>query len=92
MNIYYLKVKEPFVKNGFSQEVIENYNVLQEIYLTIENSKFMNLLFCYETTFFEINYSKIKNRMNILKEELIMETCHPYIVNKSLLKYNYLDC
>jgi hypothetical protein len=73
-----------------SKKVIQDYHEFKQIYFKNENND--NVLFCYEDIFIEIDYPKIMDKMNIFKEQLIMKSCHPYFVNKSLLKYNYLDC
>jgi hypothetical protein len=75
-----------------SKKVIQDYHEFKKIYFKNENNININVLFRYEDIFIVIDYPKIMNKTNIFKEQLIMKSCHPYIVNKSLLKYNYLDC
>jgi hypothetical protein len=74
--------------NTISKKIMKDYMIFKKFYNEYLN---FNTIFRYKDIF-EIDYEKIKDRVGIFKKELIMKSCHPYFVNKSLLKYNYLDC
>jgi hypothetical protein len=71
----------------------DNISQTQKLHFLQKYKEQLNYEYLSENpNIFVIDYTKIDKRVNIFKENLMKKILHPRIVEKNLIKYDYLDC